>query len=106
MFANRLKKNVRRVGDWARRNKVTCYRIYDGDIPEIPLSRIDPVPAMLGQSGSSMTESLVRPDPGAPGRDILVVLSLEAIMRRLATAGAAATRGGDTGALLPRAAVA
>lgn len=77
-----------------------------GDIPEIPLSRIDPVPAMLGQSGSSMTESLVRPDPGAPGRDILVVLSLEAIMRRLATAGAAATRGGDTGALLPRAAVA
>lgn len=37
MFANRLKKNVRRVGDWARRNKVSCYRIYDGDIPEIPL---------------------------------------------------------------------
>lgn len=57
-----------------------------GDIPEIPLGRIDPVPAMLGQSGASMTESLVRPDPAAPGRDILVVLSLEAIMRRLATA--------------------
>src|SRR5690606_40677694 len=37
MFTNRLTKTVRRLGAWARRNKVTCYRIYDGDIPEIPL---------------------------------------------------------------------
>lgn len=75
-----------------------------GDIPEIPLARIDPVPAMLGQSGSSMTDSLVRPDPGAPGRDILVVLSLEAIVRRLAAASGAAVRdSGEAGVLLPRA---
>ncbi len=37
MFTNRLKKNMRRLGAWAHRNKISCYRIYDGDIPEIPL---------------------------------------------------------------------
>lgn len=57
-----------------------------GDIPEIPVGRIDPVPPLLGQSGTSLTESLVRPDPASRGTDILVVLSLEAIMRRLAAA--------------------
>ncbi len=37
MFANRLKKNVRRVVAGARRLNLSCYRVYDGDIPEIPL---------------------------------------------------------------------
>ncbi|MFU8803928.1 MAG: class I SAM-dependent methyltransferase [Bradymonadaceae bacterium] len=37
MLASRLKKNLRRVGNAARRMNVTCYRIYDADIPEIPL---------------------------------------------------------------------
>ena len=72
-----------------------------GDIPEVPVGRIDPVPALLGQSGTSMTESLVRPDPAAPGRDILVVLSLEAIMRRLATATAAPGGSGEVAVLPP-----
>ncbi|MDX5445932.1 MAG: chemotaxis protein CheW [Zoogloeaceae bacterium] len=72
-----------------------------GDIPEIPVGRIDPVPALLGQSGTSMTESLVRPDPAAPGRDILVVLSLEAIMRRLATATATPRGSGEVSILPP-----
>ncbi|MDX5364740.1 MAG: chemotaxis protein CheW [Pseudazoarcus pumilus] len=69
-----------------------------GDIPEIPVERIDPVPAMLGQSGSSMTDSLVRPDASVPGGEILVVLSLEAIMRRLASAE---QKGGADVELLP-----
>ena len=34
MFANRLRKNVRHIGKWARREGVTCYRIYDADLPE------------------------------------------------------------------------
>lgn len=71
-----------------------------GDIPEIPVGRIDPVPAMMGQSGVTMTESLVRPDPAVPGQDILVVLSLEAIMRRLATA-ASSPRGNGEVSILP-----
>ena len=34
MFANRLKKNLDRLAAWARREKVSCYRLYDADMPE------------------------------------------------------------------------
>lgn len=34
MFSNRLRKNLRHLGKWARRSGVTCYRLYDGDLPE------------------------------------------------------------------------
>lgn len=37
MFANRLVKNARHRRKWARRTGVTCYRLYDRDIPELPL---------------------------------------------------------------------
>lgn len=33
-FANRLKKNSKKVQKWARREKLDAYRIYDADIPE------------------------------------------------------------------------
>lgn len=34
MFANRLKKNLKILGDWARREDVDCFRVYDADMPE------------------------------------------------------------------------
>jgi 23S rRNA (guanine2445-N2)-methyltransferase / 23S rRNA (guanine2069-N7)-methyltransferase len=34
MFANRLRKNIKSAQDWARRENVDCYRIYDADMPE------------------------------------------------------------------------
>jgi len=34
MFANRLRKNLRSIGRWARRQNVDCYRLYDADMPE------------------------------------------------------------------------
>lgn len=34
IFENRLRKNVRHIGKWARREGVTCYRVYDADLPE------------------------------------------------------------------------
>jgi len=34
MFANRLKKNYRHLKKWARKNDVSCYRVYDADIPQ------------------------------------------------------------------------
>ncbi|MFT5482228.1 MAG: 23S rRNA (guanine2445-N2)-methyltransferase / 23S rRNA (guanine2069-N7)-methyltransferase [Halieaceae bacterium] len=34
MFANRLRKNQKRLGKWARRAGVECYRVYDADMPE------------------------------------------------------------------------
>jgi 23S rRNA (guanine2445-N2)-methyltransferase / 23S rRNA (guanine2069-N7)-methyltransferase len=33
-FANRLRKNLRHLGRWARREGISCYRLYDADIPE------------------------------------------------------------------------
>lgn len=37
IFANRLKKRHKHTGKWARKNGVTCFRVYDRDIPEVPL---------------------------------------------------------------------
>ncbi|MDH0622556.1 bifunctional 23S rRNA (guanine(2069)-N(7))-methyltransferase RlmK/23S rRNA (guanine(2445)-N(2))-methyltransferase RlmL [Pseudomonas chengduensis] len=34
MFANRLQKNLKQLGKWARREGVECYRLYDADMPE------------------------------------------------------------------------
>ena len=34
MLENRLRRNLKHLGKWARRNGITCYRLYDGDIPE------------------------------------------------------------------------
>ncbi|MDD5035167.1 MAG: bifunctional 23S rRNA (guanine(2069)-N(7))-methyltransferase RlmK/23S rRNA (guanine(2445)-N(2))-methyltransferase RlmL [Methylococcaceae bacterium] len=34
MFANRLRKNLKNLGGWARRSGVSCYRLYDADLPE------------------------------------------------------------------------
>jgi len=33
-FANRLKKNLKKLSKWARQNHITCYRVYDADLPE------------------------------------------------------------------------
>ncbi len=34
MFADRLRKNLRHLGRWARRTGVDAYRLYDADLPE------------------------------------------------------------------------
>jgi 23S rRNA (cytosine1962-C5)-methyltransferase len=36
MFRNRLSKVFRHLGKQARRQKVTCFRVYDHDLPEFP----------------------------------------------------------------------
>jgi len=37
MLANRLKKRFRHLHKWARRSNIEAFRLYDCDIPEIPL---------------------------------------------------------------------
>lgn len=37
-FSNRLRKNVKRLGRWARSKSIHCYRIYDADLPEYNLA--------------------------------------------------------------------
>ncbi len=34
MFGNRLRKNLARLGAWAKREDVSCFRVYDADMPE------------------------------------------------------------------------
>lgn len=38
MLANRVRKNARHLGKWAKRENVTCWRVYDEDIPELPIT--------------------------------------------------------------------
>lgn len=38
MLVNRVEKNLRRLRPWAKREQLACFRIYDRDIPEIPLA--------------------------------------------------------------------
>lgn len=38
MFANRLQKNLKQLGKWAKRENITCYRVYDADMPEYALA--------------------------------------------------------------------
>ena len=37
MLANRIAKNERKLGPWRRREHIHAYRVYDRDIPELPL---------------------------------------------------------------------
>ena len=38
MFANRLRKNLKQLGKWARNEGLCCYRLYDADMPEYALA--------------------------------------------------------------------
>lgn len=38
MLANRLRKNLRTLGKWAKRQGISCYRLYDADMPEYALA--------------------------------------------------------------------
>lgn len=34
MFANRLQKNLKKFAKWAKQQGISCYRLYDADLPE------------------------------------------------------------------------
>ncbi|MDH3343371.1 MAG: bifunctional 23S rRNA (guanine(2069)-N(7))-methyltransferase RlmK/23S rRNA (guanine(2445)-N(2))-methyltransferase RlmL, partial [Gammaproteobacteria bacterium] len=38
MFENRLRKNFKHIKKWARKNDVSCYRVYDADIPQYSMA--------------------------------------------------------------------
>lgn len=38
MFANRLKKNRKALGKWLKKSEISCYRLYDADMPEYALA--------------------------------------------------------------------
>ncbi len=34
MFANRLRKNLKTLKKWSKQHEISCYRVYDADLPE------------------------------------------------------------------------
>lgn len=52
MFANRLSKNLKQLQKWARDNQITCYRIYDADMPEYAFA-IDSY-KVIGEEGGKL----------------------------------------------------
>jgi 23S rRNA (guanine2445-N2)-methyltransferase / 23S rRNA (guanine2069-N7)-methyltransferase len=38
MFANRLRKNLKAAGEWTAFQGITCFRLYDADIPEFNIA--------------------------------------------------------------------
>lgn len=48
MLGNRLKKNEKAVSKWAKRNNISCYRLYDADMPEFAFA-IDRYEAESGE---------------------------------------------------------
>ncbi len=33
-YANRLRKNVKKLDKWAKQQGIECYRLYDADLPD------------------------------------------------------------------------
>jgi len=79
-FANRLRKNIKRLRGWAKAEGVTCYRLYDADMPEYSVSvdRYEGAGPDAGRTWAYVCEY-------APPRDIDPL----AAQRRLAEAVAA-----------------
>lgn len=61
MFANRLAKNLKRIGSWAERSGVSCYRLYDADMPEYAFA-ID-LYRTIGRGPSSASEPKLGAEP-------------------------------------------
>jgi 23S rRNA (guanine2445-N2)-methyltransferase / 23S rRNA (guanine2069-N7)-methyltransferase len=76
-LANRLRKNLRTLGSWARRAGISCYRLYDADMPEyavaVDLYRVAAEPPPGGPAAADAP-----PLPGGPGDLWAVVQEYEA----------------------------
>ena len=67
MFANRLAKNLKKQQAWADRSGVSCYRLYDADMPEYAFA-IDVYRTIGGSSVTSGATALSLPiAPQPPG---------------------------------------
>ena len=51
-FANRLKKNLKKLSKWAKQQSVTCYRVYDADLPEYAAA-VDIYRGLADQAGAT-----------------------------------------------------
>jgi 23S rRNA (guanine2445-N2)-methyltransferase / 23S rRNA (guanine2069-N7)-methyltransferase len=75
MFANRLAKNLKKQQAWAERSGVSCYRLYDADMPEYAFA-IDLYRTMEGAGAGELTWLYVQ-EYAAPAE-----IELEAVRKR------------------------
>ncbi|MCK9463472.1 MAG: class I SAM-dependent methyltransferase [Proteobacteria bacterium] len=68
MLVNRIRKNRRRLGPWLKAEGISCFRLYDRDIPELPLV-VDWYEGRLHVSHLSRDDGAdpEAPAPAAPG---------------------------------------
>jgi 23S rRNA (cytosine1962-C5)-methyltransferase len=70
MLRNRVEKNARALAPWAKRADVTAYRLFDRDIPELPLlvdwydgrlhvAEVVPTDGMVGPDHASFVDALI-----------------------------------------------
>ena len=62
-FSNRLKKNLKQLLKWAKKEEIDCYRIYDADIPEynVAIDRyVDHLVVQEYAAPASIPESVTR----------------------------------------------
>ncbi len=76
MFANRLAKNLKKQQSWAERNGVTCYRLYDADMPEYAFA-IDIYRTVTEPPGADESSWLYVQEYAAPAE-----IELEAVRKR------------------------
>lgn len=62
LLSNRLSKRYKHLKKWAKRSGILCYRLYDRDIPEIPLAidiyEEEPADSSFGTESGAVAESL------------------------------------------------
>jgi 23S rRNA (guanine2445-N2)-methyltransferase / 23S rRNA (guanine2069-N7)-methyltransferase len=54
MLANRLQKNQKQLGKWLKANQISCYRLYDADMPEYSAA----IDVYLGQTQPGKPEKI------------------------------------------------
>ena len=76
MFANRLAKNLKKQQAWAQRSGISCYRLYDADMPEYAFA-IDVYRTIEDAPGSGEALWLYVQEYAAPAE-----IELEAVRKR------------------------
>lgn len=93
IFANRLAKKYKQLRKWARRNKISCYRIYDRDIPEVPLA-LDlyefvgapvavPAASLTPLAAASIAKTPASPDTAAGATKNDIAANFENCLKRI-----------------------
>lgn len=88
MLGNRVAKNARQLARWARRDGVTCYRLYDCDIPELPLT-VDTYEGALVVADCRLPARAERGEDDDPGRRAAWLAAMVEAARQATKAGAA-----------------